>query len=232
MSDRVGIVLQARMRSSRLPGKALLCVGGRSILEHCIRRLRHAAVAPVIVATSTGQEDDSIAAAAEACGAHSWRGPLDDVLTRVLQVAARFELDLVVRATADNPAVDIDAPRRVASRLQDTGADYACEQGLPYGAAVEAVRVEALRQSLSLATEADREHVTTAVRRHADRFALQLPWAPVPLRRPELRFTVDTETDLTYLRHVFDAVGTSVDPVPLTCLITAADYLAAREVAA
>ena len=231
MSDKVAIVLQARMRSRRLPGKALLGVGCRSILEHCVIRLRQAGVAPVIVATSTQPEDDPVAAAAAACGAYSCRGPLDDVLTRVLQVAARFDLDLVVRATADNPAVDMEAPARVVSRLQATGADYVCEQGLPYGAAVEAVRVRALRQSVSLADAADREHVTTAVWRHPDRFGVRLPWAPTAVRRPELRFTVDTETDLVYLRQLFRAVDMT-DPVPLACLIAAADRLAVRDVAA
>ena len=232
MSDTVAIVLQARMGSGRLPGKALVDLCGRSILAHCITRLRHTGVAPVIVATSIEREDDPIAAAAEACGADSCRGSLDDVLTRVLQVAGRYDLDLVVRATADNPAVDIEAPARVVSRLQATGADYVCERGLPYGAAVEAVRVPALERSVSLADDADREHVTTAVRRHADRFIVRLPWAPAALRRPELRFTVDTETDLTYLRQLFHAVDTTTDPVPLACLIATADALAAREVAA
>ena len=129
MPDKTGIVLQARMRSTRLPGKALLPVGSRSILEHCVTRLRHAAVAPVIVATSTAPEDDPIAAVAAACGAHCCRGALEDVLMRVLAAAARFDLDLVVRATADNPAVDTDAPGRVLSHLRATGADYVSEHG-------------------------------------------------------------------------------------------------------
>ena len=232
MSDNVAIVLQARMQSHRLPGKAMLDVHGRSILSHCIDRLRHANVAPVIVATSTEPADDPIVAEAEACGAFACRGPHDDVLTRFLRVALWFDLDIIVRATADNPAVDIDAPARVLAHLHDTGADYVSERGLPYGAAVEAVRVLALERSMPLVDATDREHVTSAVRRHVSRFAVRLPWAPMPLVRSDLRFSVDTEGDLSYVRQVFHAAETGVDPAPLGCLIAAADELSTVQVAA
>ena len=92
--------------------------------------------------------------------------------------------------------------------------------------------MSALQRSVSLADDTDREHVTTAIRRHTDRFDVRLPSAPAGLRRPELRFTVDTQTDLAYMRQVFHAVGAPTDPVPLVRLIAAADHVDRREVAA
>jgi spore coat polysaccharide biosynthesis protein SpsF len=82
------------------------------------------------------------------------------------------------------------------------------ERGLPYGAAVEAITRDALRAAAREATAVeDREHVTTFVKRGAARFRLVLPDAPAPLRRPDLRMTVDTADDLTYVRTLFERTG-------------------------
>jgi len=77
-----------------------------------------------------------------------------------------FKSDYIIRATADNPAVDVDAPGRVLAALVEGAADYAIESGLPYGSAVEAITVDALTKADAMAVDAsDREHVTPLVRR-------------------------------------------------------------------
>ena len=73
------------------------------------------------------------------------RGDGDDVLGRTWQAAQEFDLDLVLRATGDNPGVDIQTPGRVVAALRATGADYVVEEGLPYGAAVEGMTARAYR---------------------------------------------------------------------------------------
>src|SRR5687768_3923953 len=109
MRSKAGIVLQARMASARLPGKALALIAGRSILEHCLRRLILAGVARVVLATTTREEDDALSAVAERLGVAVYRGSDTDVLARVVEAAETFDLDPIVRATGDNPAVDIQA---------------------------------------------------------------------------------------------------------------------------
>lgn len=216
------IVLQARMGSTRLPGKVLAPIAGRSILTHCIERLRRSGL-PVIVATTEQPDDDRVAAEAVRAGASVVRGSATDVLSRFLLAAAHHSLTEIVRATADNPAVDMDAAGRSLSILRRSGADHVVEHGLPYGAAVEAVTVAALARAAELATDpADREHVTTFIRRDPRFFALPA-LAPGVVRRPSVRLTVDTAADLAFMRRVFALAGAMPgDPAPLTDIIAAA----------
>lgn len=200
------IVLQARMGSRRLPGKALATIGQRSLLGHTITRLQQTDVARVIVATTIEPADDAIDAEARRHGAQVFRGPRDHVLERFILLARERGATRIVRATADNPAVDGHAPERVLASLDRRHADYVVEYGLPYGCAVEAVTVAALEQALAYSRDAyDHEHVTSFVVRNADRFRVVKLLAPSAVRRPDLRFTVDTREDLLYMREVFAA---------------------------
>jgi spore coat polysaccharide biosynthesis protein SpsF len=224
------IVLQARMASSRLPGKTLALVAGRTILAHCIERLRASGM-PVIVATTMAAEDDGVERESLRLGAEVVRGPDEDVLARFIMAVTRFSLAEVVRATADNPAVDIDGPQRVLELRRRTGADHVVENGLPYGTAVEAVSAEALIRCAALATDPrDREHVTRLLYRDP-RFVAIPAAAPPQLRRPELRLTVDTPADLAWVQRVFEHAGRlrgtsgGPGPIPLPALVAAADQL-------
>ena len=219
------IVLQARMTSSRLPGKILAPLGSSTVLEHCVARLRHAQVGPVLVATSTDPSDDVTAGVALRCGVAVHRGPLDDVLGRYAGAIRSWAGPFVIRATADNPAVDPDSAPRVLQCLL-SGADYVVETGLPVGGTVEGVRTAVLRQAAERARDPyDREHVTPYVRARPREFVVATPPAPTPLRRPDLRFTVDTAEDLAYLRRVFQAAGEGALR-SMAELIAAADRLA------
>ena len=216
------IVLQARMGSSRLPGKVLAPVGSRSVLAQCIERLLAARVGEVLVATTTRPEDEAVVAEAHAAGVDVMRGPVDDVLARFAAAVDGWTGPYVVRATADNPLVDIDGAARLL-RLLDAGADYAIEEGLPVGAAVEAMRVDVLKEAASLATTAyEREHVTPFIRHAADRFAIRSAPAPFELRRPSLRLTVDTRYDLQFVRSLVEQAGDAA-LVPLGQVIALAD---------
>src|SRR5262249_2392804 len=125
------IVLQARMGSQRLPGKTLALIAGRTILEHCIERLRATSGLPLVVATTTREEDDPVAREGLRLGAGVVRGPDEDVLGGFLLVAEKLALDDLIRATADNPAVDMESPRRVFELRREAGADHVVEEGLP-----------------------------------------------------------------------------------------------------
>ena len=223
MSD-VAVVLQARMGSTRLPGKVLRRIGRSSVLARCIRRLRAADVGPVIVATTREPADDAIAREAARMGCDVLRGETDDVLARFIAAADAAGARVIVRATADNPAVDIGTTRRVLEAMARHGAEYGMEEGLPCGAATEAIAAETLRRLAVLTAEpADREHVTLFVKRHLFAFATVMPDAPGEVRRPDLRLTVDTGDDFSFMQRVLLEADEGPAPAPLPAIIHAAD---------
>jgi spore coat polysaccharide biosynthesis protein SpsF len=221
------IVLQARMGSSRLPGKALARIGSRTVVGHCLERLAARQAAPLILATTAGADDDCLVHEAGGYPTGVFRGSTTDVLNRFVEAVRGVNARYVVRATGDNPAVDLEAPGRVLALLRSTGADYVREDGLPCGAGVEAVTAKALERAASLAEDpADREHVTTAIRRDRSRFNVHVGCAPRHLRRPDLRLTLDTREDLEYLRRISASLGDSSIEPELGVIIAAADACA------
>lgn len=226
------IILQARMASSRLPGKAMRTIGSRSVVARCLDRLLAARTAPLVLATTERAEDDVLAEEASSLGVPTVRGATDDVLGRFAQIVELLQPQWVIRATADNPAVDIDAPARVLTHLQRGGVDYVLERGLPVGGAVEGTRAELLLEAAARATEPyDREHVTPFLKRPELRYRVFEPLAPISVRRPDLRFTIDTADDLAYMEALLGRCGLGSSVLPLSGIIQVADRLAARKVA-
>lgn len=216
------ILLQARMGSTRLPGKSLRMLAGHTLLAHAIVRLQ-ATGYPVAVVTTTKAEDDCLAEAAADLRAHVFRGAADDVLDRYAKATQHFELHRVVRATADNPAVDMDAIARTLMLLDRTSADHVVEYGMPIGAAVEAMRGSALIRAAAQASDPyDREHVTPLIKRNPGYRALAA-LAPGHLRRRHLRLTVDTHDDLAAMQRLFEAVGLNQFPAPLSTILDVSD---------
>lgn len=229
MTGTAGIVLQARLASARLPFKAIAPIGGQPLLLHCIQRLLVDGRAEVILATTDRPEDDALAMLATTHGARVYRGDATDVLARYAGAAEAFGLDYVIRATGDNPAVETGGPGRVLDALAQ-GGDYVIEEGLPYGTCVEGMtRAALMRAARECTRPQDREHVTLGMREAPERFAVRTIQAPSGLRRPDLRFTVDTRADLLYMRDVFRTAGEAMPP--LGRLIAAADTFQRREVA-
>jgi spore coat polysaccharide biosynthesis protein SpsF len=230
MLPDTAILLQARMGSTRLPGKVYAPVAGKSILAHCLERLIASGAGLVVLATTVEPEDDVLVGEAKRLGVTVVRGNRQDVLGRFVAAVRRLSPSFVIRATADNPAVDIDAPRRTLAALRASGAAHCCETGLPLGAAVEALTSSALLDAHLRATDpADREHVTTFIRRERGRYRVIEPAAPKALCRPDLRLTVDTQGDLTFIRAIASRLATPLSRAPLSTIIGAADELRARE---
>ena len=229
MVEGAVIVLQARMASKRLPGKAGLHIGGRSVLARCLGRLLAGGAAPVVLATTTNPEDDALDHEAQTLGVKTIRGPVHDVLGRFVLASSFTRARYVVRATADNPAVDINAAGRVLRVLAQGGSDYVVEQGLPHGAAVEAVTADALRAAdRRVNSDEDREHVTTFVKRERGVFKVIDLEAPAQLRRPDLRLTIDTREDLQFMEAVLSGLPTTPAEPDLSMIIEAADRVASR----
>jgi spore coat polysaccharide biosynthesis protein SpsF (cytidylyltransferase family) len=202
-------IVQARMSSTRLPGKVLMDVGGEPMLALMLRRLGHArTVERAVVATSDRPDDDGIERVAVELGVKTHRGSLDDVLARVAGAAAGHDGE-VVRLTADCPLVDPAIVDQVVELHQAAGVAYASNvepRTFPDGLDVEVLSAEALREAAQTVHDPlDREHVTTAIRRDPGRFpAVHLVNDP---DLGELRWTVDDAQDLEFVRDVVERLG-------------------------
>lgn len=204
-------VVQARMSSTRLPGKVLADLGGRPVLEWVVSRLRDSReLADVTVATSADSGDDAVADAAAALGAQVVRGPLDDVLGRYAIAARSLDSGGVVRITADCPLIDPAVVDEVVSEWRAGDADYVANviepRTYPVGMDTEVVTAAALLAADAEATDAyDREHVTPFVRSRPERFPQRAVTLDPP--RPDVRLTLDTPDDLEHLRAVVAQTG-------------------------
>jgi spore coat polysaccharide biosynthesis protein SpsF len=205
------------MGSSRLPGKVLLRMQGKTILERCVERLRAAeTIDRVVVLTTTLPDDDAIQKEAHRLGVWTYRGPELDVLERYLEAARCYKPEIVVRATADNPLIDIGSVDRIVRAVRSSRLDYCMEHGLPYGAASEAITWQALERVGVLAVDCRyREHVTLYVKEHPEAFRMALLAPPDSLRHPEIRITVDTPQDFFFVESLIDQYAESERPVPL-----------------
>jgi len=201
---KVPVILQARMGSSRLPGKSLREIEGKPLLQWVIERLRLSLSGEVILATTRKGEDDPLASLAERLGVPVFRGSESDVLSRYYRVSLLYPAPYYVRATGDNPLVDPGSIDRLLKVIEGGGIDYALEKGLPYGGATEIFTRQALHLCYRLGTAQDeKEHVTLFMKRTPELFKALYPDAPEELLAPLLRLTVDTEEDLLRVQRIY-----------------------------
>ena len=216
------VVIQARMGSTRLPGKVLADLGGRPLLGLQLARLECLPDARIVVATSDRPGDDAVAALAAEYGVPCVRGPEHDVLSRFALAVAAHPGDEVVRLTADCPLTDAGLVEAVLALRRATDADYAGNtliRTFPDGLDVEVMTAATFAAVDREATDPlDREHVTRFVLRHPQRFRSANLRAPRPLAAE--RWTVDTIEDLERVREIVaaldDPVGAAWDEV-LAC---------------
>jgi len=224
-------VLQARMSSTRLPGKVMAPVLGQPMIARQVERLRRSRrLDRIVVATSDDPSDDTLAHYAADLGLDVVRGPLNDVLARFLGVLEVFpSTDVLVRLTADCPLADWRVVDAVIDEHLARGADYTHNTAVrtfPHGLDVEAMAPAALHRAGREATAAyDREHVTPYLYSEPGRFKV----ASV-VREPSLahlRWTVDYPEDLEFVRHVYGALYPA-DPDFGTEAIAALDWNTSR----
>jgi spore coat polysaccharide biosynthesis protein SpsF len=216
-SGSVVAFLQARMGSTRLPGKVLMPIQGQSILERAIRRLRTAALVDEVAVLTTGcREDDVIVEEAHRLGALVYRGPELDVLARFYEASEKLQPDIIIRATADNPLIDIGSVDRIIEALRSGDLDLCMERDLPIGTATEAITAEALKTVHLQAKETPhREHVTLYIKEHPEGYRVSFPVAPEPVRFPQVRLTVDTPEDFDFVERLIRMLPEGESPLAL-----------------
>jgi spore coat polysaccharide biosynthesis protein SpsF len=208
---RVVVVIQARMGSTRLPGKVLLPLAGTPLVWHVVDRARRIArVDHVLVATPTGAEDDPLVSYLEDAAIAVFRGSEADVLDRYLRAAEDAGAEVIIRITADCPLISPMVASTVVARFLDASppVDYASNSHpltYPRGLDTEVFSVDALRRAATEAdSEPEREHVTLHLYRHPERFRLLSVTDEVD--RSDLRWTVDTPEDYALVSRIFDAL--------------------------
>jgi spore coat polysaccharide biosynthesis protein SpsF (cytidylyltransferase family) len=203
-------IVQARMGSTRLPGKVLMPLGPTSVLELVLARLAAAPVDEIVVATSDRPIDDPVADTASSAGVSCVRGSELDVLGRFALALDAHPADEVVRITADCPLVDPEIVGIALDARRSADADYASNtlvRTFPDGLDVEVIAAGALRAAAGDATDdAEREHVTPFVYRRPRRFVLtQFTSGDARLGRE--RWTLDDADDLARLRDIAGRVA-------------------------
>lgn len=199
-------VLQARMTSTRLPGKVLEPIEGAPMIGRQIERLRRASsLDGLVLATSVDPSDDPLVAYLESIDVPVVRGSLDDVLGRFIAVLDEHSPEVVVRLTADCPLASPVVVDRVVGEFTASEADYVSntlKPSFPDGVDVEVVRSDALRWvAENSADPHEHEHVTLGVYRRPDRFRCLNVAGNVDLS--DLRWTVDNADDLAFVREVY-----------------------------
>lgn len=207
MKPEVVAVLQARMSSSRLPGKVLKPILGEPMVFRHIERLRRCReIDHLIVATSTAASDDVLAEACARRDVACFRGSLEDVLQRFVQAATSYAPHTVVRLTGDCPLADPEVIDAVIRFFHDGGYDYASNclpPTFPDGLDVEVMRFSCLQEADREAVlPSHREHVTPFLRAHPERYRLGNYAANDD--RSGLRWTVDEPEDFEFVRQVYE----------------------------
>jgi spore coat polysaccharide biosynthesis protein SpsF len=216
MSHVVGIV-QARMGSTRLPGKSLMDLGGKPMLLRVLERLvRATRIDEVVVATTDNPEDQVILDLTREAGFRAVAGDEEDVLARYAMAARESKADVAVRVTADCPIIDPSFVDDTIALYFDEDADYAAnccvEYLFPRGSEVEVFSAEGLAAVDTLAQEDfERVHVTPYFYRHPERFKIAFLEAQGEYRRPDLRVCVDMPEDLELVRALYERLDTGAN---------------------
>jgi spore coat polysaccharide biosynthesis protein SpsF (cytidylyltransferase family) len=206
-SPKVLAILQARVSSSRLPGKVLLPILGQPMIKLQLERLlRCQKINHLVVATSNKSSDDPLAELCRGMGLPVYRGDLEDVLARFAAAALPYEPDIVVRLTGDCPLADPVLIDDVIECFLASSFDYlsnCAPATYPDGLDVEVFSYQALREAATKAyLPSHREHVTPFIRKQPERFSVGNYAADCD--RSHMRWTVDEPEDFEFVKQVYE----------------------------
>ena len=204
--------IAVRMRSKRLPGKALAELCGKPMLLRLIERLRTARLLDeILVCTSTHPDDKIIMEKAREWGVKAMAGSEDDVLARFIQAAEQEKADVILRVTGDNPFTDPENIDRMISHHLKTKAEYTRTKHLPLGATAEVMSTSMLLRLRQLIPNPDQSEYLLFYAFDPEHFHCEVLTAPPELNRPFYSLTVDTPADLELARGLYCKLGQGPD---------------------
>jgi spore coat polysaccharide biosynthesis protein SpsF len=206
----VGCIIQARMGSTRLPGKVMMTVDKKNpVLYYVISQLQHSKfLNKIVIATTDLKEDDKIVEFAQNLGIDYFRGSSSDVLDRYYQCAKKFSFSTIVRITSDDPLIDPEIVDQVIKKFYSGSYDYVTNtlpRTFPYGTETEVLTFEALHIAWIEAKQSyEREHVTPYLYNNPDKFKIGSLIHSKNISF--LRWTVDKQTDLELVRIIVSKI--------------------------
>ncbi|MCY8120297.1 spore coat protein [Bacillus spizizenii] len=216
--NEILFIIQARMGSTRLPGKVLHRLGSNRLLDMIVHRVRQSAFYQkdrdnLVIATSDKETDDILEAHCVKHGFRVFRGSEERVLDRFVKVIEAVKPTVVIRLTGENPFVDPELLDMMIQAHLDQGADYTYILNTPLGICGEAVSAKLLTDISRIQGLEDQyqEHVTLYVRDHPDLYHVQFLEAPEQFRGPQYRLTIDTKEDYESIKALYQKAGDRPD---------------------
>jgi len=216
-------IIQARMDSTRLPGKAMLELAGKPIIAHVIEICKSIpGVNNVVLATSRGDENRQLVDIASSLGAGTYMGSIDNVLERYFMASEKYPCDYIVRVTGDNPFTDPFYAGETVKMAGDSGADLCSFLNLPMGTAVEIIKKSALEEAYKSAAEPHQfEHVSPYIKENPSIFRVVRKNAIYDNPFGNVRLTIDTPEDYELASAIYRDIYHG-KPLAMTDVI---DYL-------
>jgi len=209
----VAAIIQARMGSTRLPGKSSHLLAGVSILEHIINQLKEVPeIDKIQLATTQAKIEAPLIKIAKNLNISVFQGSNENVLERFIQAGNAIDAQHLVRICGDNPLIDISFVRTLVTKHIESNADYTIPaEPVPLGIGCEVICLATLKQIEKQAHELKyKEHVTTWFHDHHDKFTITRVNPPSYLKKCPFRLTVDTLEDLALMREIFS----QLQPIP------------------
>jgi len=206
---KIVATIEARMTSSRLPGKVLMDVLDKPILHYLVSRLKRVQLLDeIVLATTTNSTDNSLVEFANNENIKCYRGSEDDVMARVVGAAESVDADLIVEITGDCPIIDPNIIEQAIQTYINNNADYVSNahvRSYPDGMDVQVFSLNVLKKSLNMTNDSlDHEHVTLYIRNHPKLFSHLNFVAPKKLWWPELGLTLDERSDFELLKKIIE----------------------------
>jgi spore coat polysaccharide biosynthesis protein SpsF len=205
------LILQARMGSTRLPGKAMMPLAGKPLLERVLERVKRCRrVDLIVLATTTKSEDDPLCELAKRNGVEVYRGSEKDLVDRYYQAALLYKADLVVRLPADNPVVEPAEIDRIIEHHLQSDDDFSAnthsilDNGYPDGLGAEVFTLQKLKEVWEKASDPrNREHPHTYFYEHPERYRIGTVRCPKEFSRPDLVLDVNTREDYEFMKDLY-----------------------------
>lgn len=209
---KIVATIEARMTSSRLPGKVMLPALGRPMLAHLTSRLKAVpSIDEIVLATTINATDDVLADFAEKDGIKVFRGSEEDVMSRVIGAADSAQADVVVEITGDCPIIDPDLVEQTIRVFKRNNAVYAANSFIssyPDGMDTQVITLDALKKSFAMTDDPlDREHVSRHIVNNPQLFSHVYLIAPPSLHWPGLGLTLDEPADYELIRTLIENLG-------------------------
>jgi len=210
---KVIAIIQARMGSMRLPGKVLMSINGKPVLEYVIQFLKFSKLLDqIIVATTNLPQDNEIEKLCKKLNIECYRGSVDNVLERYYECARLYHGDLIVRITADDPLIDATIVDQVIQICKDTKCDFASTAitpKFPFGYFIESLTFSTLKKLyLTQNDPLSKEHVTYFIKQNIQLFNVKEISPSEKLARPQYRLTIDYKEDFHLMSKIFKKLYT------------------------